>query len=529
MSRLLDFASAIRDSVLESVWSELDRGGALVRARPMQYGRWITLGAKDGNGGSPVYIENGRITKGAPSLTGRKIDALKDEPESGTHRQELYRSKGHARATWAKQAREAGVNPEHLHQLAGELLAHDKAFADEKAEILKDARRRLAEHGGEAKSIHLTQDKDWIKGVDEVAEDLTTAYGRTITSDDLMAMLHAGNPEPMSEADAYATALDQLTQAEPEESVPFSRRARSSAPREDYPVLYQFVEEDHPRDRAGKFMGTQSLSAAAFDADAEASVRKSLHADDSAKLDSALAKIRAEHRQLSAFAEKPASLKKRAGAIGDIFNREHERFRHLSDSQRAELATTLLHQGILSRLTHEAGSAEFDAHGSYNGTKVWLDSKHRGGASGKAAIATKDVKKKLRQIKRYRAEGKGVFLNMVFHESASNSATRGLYYVPGFGAKTETQYGPESQAATGSHLRPVRLLDGPEMDRLLAGDHKMAKEVEKRATQYLDQADVQAIEDALKGQGSDVLKSVAKDALSQMTAEERAELMATFS
>mgnify|MGYP001089620581 CR=1 FL=1 len=39
-------------------------------------GRWVTIGGtknEDGQrrGGSPVFIENGRITKGAPSLTGR--------------------------------------------------------------------------------------------------------------------------------------------------------------------------------------------------------------------------------------------------------------------------------------------------------------------------------------------------------------------------------------------------------------------------------------------------------------------------
>jgi hypothetical protein len=61
---------------------------------PRRYGRWVTIGAREGedgrrHGGSPVYVEDGRITKGAPALTGRKIDALREEGEYGTHRQQL--------------------------------------------------------------------------------------------------------------------------------------------------------------------------------------------------------------------------------------------------------------------------------------------------------------------------------------------------------------------------------------------------------------------------------------------------------
>lgn len=51
-------------------------------------GRWITIGAEEGedgkrHGGSPVYIENGRITKGAPKLVGKKIEAFKEDEEEG--------------------------------------------------------------------------------------------------------------------------------------------------------------------------------------------------------------------------------------------------------------------------------------------------------------------------------------------------------------------------------------------------------------------------------------------------------------
>ena len=79
-------------------------------------GRWITIGGKAGedgkkHGGSPVYIDsNGKITKGHSSLVDKPINALKKTTHSV-----------HAAET-------SGVNPEHSHQLGGEILAHDHAF-----------------------------------------------------------------------------------------------------------------------------------------------------------------------------------------------------------------------------------------------------------------------------------------------------------------------------------------------------------------------------------------------------------------
>ena len=72
---------------------------------PAQYergtaaGRWVTIGAVEGedgkkHGGTPIHIEDGRITKGHRSLTGRKIAALKEEPGATSRRKELHQSKG---------------------------------------------------------------------------------------------------------------------------------------------------------------------------------------------------------------------------------------------------------------------------------------------------------------------------------------------------------------------------------------------------------------------------------------------------
>jgi hypothetical protein len=266
---------------------------------PAQYaadkGRWITIGAKsvDGErkGGSPVFVDkSGRITKGHPSLHGKKIDALSedDSPTADrkagepTHRQELHASKGYARAVWAKKAKKEGIKPEYLHQMAGELLAHDKAFKDEKTAVLKEARRALGEFGGGAKNLHHHQGKDFIRGADEVGEDLAVKYPHMFhggsASDQLMEMLHEGNPEPMTEDEAYEQAFEQLrdkpvTAGEPVADVPFDDQFQAAGEPVQYArsiwqaplpadrlgdgtVQYAkglFDEEEHPRDDSGEF------------------------------------------------------------------------------------------------------------------------------------------------------------------------------------------------------------------------------------------------------------------------------------
>lgn len=90
-------------------------------------GRWITIGGKNSeggkrHGGSPVFIKNGQIVKGAPSLTGRKIGNMKDKPADQSRRAENSQSKDYERATYAKAAKKEGIKPRHLHQLADNFL-----------------------------------------------------------------------------------------------------------------------------------------------------------------------------------------------------------------------------------------------------------------------------------------------------------------------------------------------------------------------------------------------------------------------
>jgi hypothetical protein len=187
-------------------------------------GRWITIGGSKGgdgkrHGGSPVFVQGGRITKGAPSLTGKKIGAMKEAAEGGSVRAANKQQKGYDRARAAKGAKERGVEPKRLHQLAGEMLAHHRAFTADKREMLQDARKALAGISGHGQAIALIagrgKDAGSVKGIDEVAEDMAKRFpsyfpNNEHASDVLFDMLKGGNPEEMSEEDAYEQALEHL-------------------------------------------------------------------------------------------------------------------------------------------------------------------------------------------------------------------------------------------------------------------------------------------------------------------------------
>lgn len=220
-------------------------------------GRWITIGGKKGedgkrHGGSPVFIENGRITKGAPSLEGRKIDALKEAPEAtGTHRQQVNQHKAKQRALAAKTARKEGIKPDHLHQLAAEIKAHDSEFAKLRKEMLAAARKTMKALGTNIGAIKanvsrgVTEEADQVKGLDIAAQDIADRFpehfhGHEDITTRLYDLLAEGNPEEMSEEDAYEQALNHLR--ETSEKIPFEK-VRYAA----------FDESKHPRDDIGQF------------------------------------------------------------------------------------------------------------------------------------------------------------------------------------------------------------------------------------------------------------------------------------
>jgi hypothetical protein len=83
-----------------------------------------------------VFIEDGRITKGHPSLTGRRIDARREEPVEVPGSKQREWARGNERAQWGKQARQAGLDPADLHQLDADIRAHCQAFvADEETTL----------------------------------------------------------------------------------------------------------------------------------------------------------------------------------------------------------------------------------------------------------------------------------------------------------------------------------------------------------------------------------------------------------
>jgi hypothetical protein len=225
---------------------------------PTQYaaddgGQWITIGGHEERdkkhvGGTPVYIVGGRIVKGHGSLVGKRIDALREDAPELTHRQALKAERERARKQWGKEARQAGVRPEHLHQLAAEIMAHDRAAVEERTAMLREARQALSEFGGKHKALTTGRiEQSNVRGMDEVAEDLAQRYPHAFderhghVSDQLHDMLTRGNPQPMSEDAAYDQALSHLTERaarerEELEAVPFGAQA--------LPTQYQHLAAD---------------------------------------------------------------------------------------------------------------------------------------------------------------------------------------------------------------------------------------------------------------------------------------------
>lgn len=208
--------------VVSGVGTEMVRESTAPTTEAKSGGKWITIGGKgesgDRHGGSRVYVEGGRITKGAPSLTGKKIDALKDEAEPVSHRKALNQSKGHARATWGKKAKAQGVSASDLHQFTAEILAHDKAFKDEHNQGLGEARKLSKHYGVNISNLSRAfknGDQDQLKHFDEVASiigpRMFPSADESEWSEKLFDALRSGNVEPMSEDDAYEQALDHLS------------------------------------------------------------------------------------------------------------------------------------------------------------------------------------------------------------------------------------------------------------------------------------------------------------------------------
>ncbi len=219
-------------------------------------GQWITIGGTKGesgkrHGGSPVFVVDGKITKGNPKLTGKKLgqlDSEKADDDKSTHRQQLHREKQYQKAIWGKKARKLGLDPDSLHQLADQMKEHNNAHIADVTSMLKQTRESAKKLGINVHHAHKAfegGDETEIKGFDLLARQMAGEYphllgahgyetdkeadaneGEAVVK--LFEYLRQGNPEAMSVEDSYEQALDYMMErksAEPVEELeeaPFS-------------------------------------------------------------------------------------------------------------------------------------------------------------------------------------------------------------------------------------------------------------------------------------------------------------------
>jgi hypothetical protein len=163
------------------------------------------------------------VLKDYPDLAAKYPNrkAAPKDLENPSTRKANAQSKEYDRAVWAKRARKDGIAPEHLHQLAAEILAHDKAYKEDHTKVLQRA-RKLSESLGYGNLVNLKQriakgnlDSDALRGFDDLGQRLAEEFpehfhDRERPEDRLFDMLAAGNPEPISEQQAYTQAFDAL-------------------------------------------------------------------------------------------------------------------------------------------------------------------------------------------------------------------------------------------------------------------------------------------------------------------------------
>jgi len=136
---------------------------------------------------------------------------------------ELHQGKGHARAKWGQEARKEGIRSADLHQFAGDILAHDKAFKDEKLTLMREARKTSKSLGYDIDNLkgRLASGKTdpaSLRGFDDVAASIAASYPAYFAGAEedlpgrLFEILSEGNPAPMSEDEAYQEALSHLVE-----------------------------------------------------------------------------------------------------------------------------------------------------------------------------------------------------------------------------------------------------------------------------------------------------------------------------
>lgn len=189
-----------------------------------------------------------------------------------SHRQELQQSREYERAVWGKKARQEGIPPKVLHSLAGEMLAHDKAFKGDHTKMLQEARRMSESLGyGSLGGMQLRNargriDADSIRGLDDIAERMRNKYPEYFervpdAQDHLFNLLVDGNPEVMTEDEAYSAAFDHLMEEKQSAESRLGSEHAKYAVREGEAIPFsQWDESQHPRDDEGKWAEKEGSS-----------------------------------------------------------------------------------------------------------------------------------------------------------------------------------------------------------------------------------------------------------------------------
>lgn len=198
-------------------------------------GYWITIGGRKGDdgkrrGGSPVYVENGRITRGNPKLTGKRLDAMKEQGEGQSVRTANKMEREYQRAVWSKKARKEGIDPSHLHSLADEFHEHSNANGKDVAGLVRDVIqthpwvrgiKANARHGIDQHSIKTPAGE---MGLDQISQEIANnpkyrhLFGGGDQADDVRGdhsetlfnyIVHGGDGET-SHDEAYEEAFNHL-------------------------------------------------------------------------------------------------------------------------------------------------------------------------------------------------------------------------------------------------------------------------------------------------------------------------------
>lgn len=214
--------------------------------------------------------------------------------DKSTHRQQMNREKNYRRASWAKKARKEGIDKGSLNQLAAEMKAHHDEYANDVKSLLQDARdsaarMRVPIHH---KQLSETGDHTGIPGFDLLARSMAGLYpqilgahgyehsegsdaGAEEASEKLLMLLRSGNPDQMSEDDAFEQAFNFLVEHKPkEESVPFSIDAKLS-----FDIFNR---------RAQGILNRAVAACRSLSASARVDLSKALKTDDPAEVSAAL-------------------------------------------------------------------------------------------------------------------------------------------------------------------------------------------------------------------------------------------------